>query len=372
MKKIFVCSVLSSVFVLSACGFNNADSGDEEVNTASGNDNNEASADNTANENNNTSEEDTSGAHEEAEIVLDMSLPEGRDTKNDAGASAFREKLEELTDNEVSVNIHYSNAFGGEREVYEMMGQGTVDLALQSSGPMGVFEEEMLVFDLPYIFEGKEHARGVLDGEIGEELADSFEEAANVKILSWIENGFVVIGSAGQDIEEISDLENYTIRVQESEVQIDTWEAVGANPTPMAWPEVYTALQQGVIDGHDQAIMVLETGGFDEIQSSITITDARFVAAPISMGADQFNSMSDEHQEALIEAAEYGRDVGRETIDQMEVDAMEYLENEGGQTIYEFTDEQKEEYREMTQEVYDEWGPVIGEDLIERIQNFNQ
>lgn len=306
-------------------------------------------------------------ANTEGSIVLNMSLPEGPGTKNDAGAQAFKAKVEELTNNEITVKIHYSNAFGGEREVYEMMGQNTLDLALQSSGPMGTFSEKLYVFDLPYIFKNSAHARATLDGEVGQELAKAFEEAANVKILSWVENGFVVVASTGKEIKTVEDFKNYKIRVQESEVQIDTWEAVGAIPTPMAWTEVFTSLQQGVVDGHDQAIMVLDTGGFYDIQDSITILDHRFVAAPISISLDKFNSLSEEHQKALQEAADYAKEQGRKRIDEMYNESKEFLGSEGGMEIIEFSEEEKAKYLEKTKSVYEKWTPVIGEDLINKI-----
>ncbi|PIC73382.1 TRAP transporter substrate-binding protein [Sporosarcina sp. P17b] len=347
MKKVLFLAMLSLVLVLAACGLGGNNDGDAES----------------------TESKEPKKESKEGSIVLNMSLPEGQGTKNDAGAQAFKLKLEELTNDELEVKIHYSNAFGGEREVYEMMGQNTLDLALQSSGPMGVFDEKMYMFDLPYLFKNSAHARAMLDGEVGDELAQVFEEAANVKILSWVENGFVVIGSTGKEIKTVEDLKGYKIRVQESEVQIDTWKAVGAIPTPMAWPEVYTSLQQGVIDGHDQALMVLETGGFDDIQDSVTILDARFVAAPISMSLDKFNSLSEEHQAALLEAAEYGKEQGRIRIDEMYASSKEYLGTEGGMEIIEFSDEEKQKYLDKVEGVYEKWSSTIGEDLIKKVQD---
>ncbi|TQR18774.1 TRAP transporter substrate-binding protein [Psychrobacillus soli] len=350
MKKLLFLLTLLLVFVLAACGLSGNTDGD-------------------AGSSENTDGESSNKTSTKGSIVLNMSLPEGPGTKNDAGAQAFKSKLEEITNNELTVKIHYSNAFGGEREVYEMMGQNTLELALQSSGPMGVFDKKMYIFDLPYLFKNSAHARATLDGEVGEELAKTFEEAANVKILSWVENGFVVIGSSGKKIEKVEDLKGYKIRVQESEVQIDTWKAVNAIPTPMAWPEVYTSLQQGVIDGHDQALMVLETGGFDDIQDSVTILDARFVAAPISMSLDKFNSLSEEHQAALLEAAEYGKEQGRIKIDEMYASSKKYLGTEGGMEIIEFSDEEKQKYLDQVQDVYAKWTSVIGEDLIKKVQD---
>src|SRR5699024_10317563 len=136
----------------------------------------------------------------------------------------------------------YNNELGGEKEVIEGMGIDTVDAGLSSTGPFGGFDERLMIFDLPYLFESNEHAYKVLDGEIGEELEQILEESVDIKVLTWMENGWRHNTNSVRALETPDDLKNIKHRTQESEVQIDTWEALGANPTPMEWPEVFTSL----------------------------------------------------------------------------------------------------------------------------------
>ncbi|UQG71368.1 TRAP transporter substrate-binding protein DctP [Marinobacter sp. M1C] len=119
--------------------------------------------------------------------------------------------------------------------------------------------------DLPYVFENHEHAYAFLDSEYGEQLAQLAEEGMNVKFLAWMENGFRHNTNSVRPIEKPSDLEGINHRTQESRVQVDTWQALGANATPMAWTEVYTALQQGVMDSQETPL-----------PPSMTLTSTKF------------------------------------------------------------------------------------------------
>src|SRR5699024_10649803 len=122
--------------------------------------------------------QDTSGKTTEAdagsnneEVVIDVSLPLGAESQQGLGVLKFGEELEELSDGRFTIKPHYDNALGGEREVFEGMGVGTIDAGILSTGPIGGFVDELLLFDLPYIFENHDHAYAFLDSEHGEHLA---------------------------------------------------------------------------------------------------------------------------------------------------------------------------------------------------------
>lgn len=298
------------------------------------------------------------------QIVLDLSIPEPEDAKFGITANALKEELEKLTNNQVTIKIHGNNALGGEREVFELMGLGSVDLAVQSAGPMGNWVQEFNAFDLPFLFDSREHVYAVLDGEIGNELNKKFEEATNVKILGWVENGFVTTTS-NEAINSVEDVEKLKIRVQENEIQIDTWKAFGAEPTPMAWTEVFTALQQGVIDGHSNSLATVKSSKIYEVQDYVAEIEDRFSAAPIAVSTVTFNRLSPEHQEALLQAAKVAVEVGRQAnIDKVE-EAREFLLSEGN-TI---TKPDKESFKAKVEPVYEKWAPILGEEFIEKIRN---
>ncbi|MFD2831167.1 TRAP transporter substrate-binding protein [Corticicoccus populi] len=330
------------VMILSACG--NGGSGDEEAEAG----------------------DESSEADPGASVVLDLSIPEPEGAKFDIAAKAMDEKLLELSDGEMSIKVHYNNSLGGEREVIELMSNNSVDMAIQSSGPMINWGQEFALFDLPFLFENLDHAHAVMDSEIGDELAQTFEEATNVKVLGWVENGFVAT-SSNSLIDTVEDVEGMDMRVQENEIQIDTWEAFGASPTPMAWPEVYTSLQQGVLDGHSNSLATIQTSRIFEVQSHVALIEDRYQPGPIAISKMKFDSLTEEQQGYLEEAAEYAVGIGRQANQDKVDEAYDFLIEEGVEIN---DDVDKESFMETTDPVYEKWGPRIGEDLIERVRNF--
>lgn len=315
------------------------------------------------------------GADEQAEaaeksgdgkqIVFDLSIPEPEGAKFDVTAKAFKEELERLTDGQMSVKIHYNNSLGGEREVFELMGMGSLDMTVQSAGPMGAWVKEFDVFDLPFLFDNREHAHAVLDGEIGEELAQKFEDEANVKILGWVENGFVAT-SSNNPINTADDVKGLKIRVQENELQIDAWKAYGADATPMAWTEVFTGLQQGVIDGHSNSLATIQTSKIYEVQSHVALLEDRFSPAPIAISKVSFDKLTAEQQETVLEAANYAQPIGRQANEDKVKEAAEFLKEQG----ITFTEPDKESFKAVAESVYDKYAPQIGQELIDQVRSF--
>ncbi|WPK12826.1 TRAP transporter substrate-binding protein DctP [Lysinibacillus louembei] len=298
------------------------------------------------------------------QVVLDLSIPEPEDAKFGLTAKKFKEEIEKLTDNQVTVKIHSNNSLGGEREVFELMGMGSADMAIQSVGPVGNWVKEFNVLDLPFIFESREHAYSVLDGEIGEDLSSKFETEGNVKTLGWLENGFVATTS-NNAINSVEDVKKMKIRVQENEIQIDTWKAFGAEPTPMAWTEVFTGLQQGVIDGHSNSLATIQSSKIFEVQDYVAELGDRFSAATVSISTKTFNSLTPEQQEAVIEAGKVAAEFGRQANQDKINEAREFLLENGNQ----ITEPDKESFKATVTSVYEKWAPKLGEELIEKIQN---
>lgn len=299
-------------------------------------------------------------------VVIDVSLPLGAESHHGVGVLKFGEELEKLTDGRITIRPHYDNALGGEREVFEGMGVGTIDAGIISTGPMGGFIDEFLLFDLPYIFENHEHVYAFLDSEHGDELAKLVEEEANVKLLAWMENGFRHNTNSVRAIETPEDLKGIDHRTQESQVQIDTWTALGANATPMAWPEVYTGLQQGVIDSQENPLPTIYDMKFYEVQDYLNLTKHVYHPAPLMMSKKLFDSFSAEDQELILEAAATALPVQREASQEQEVESLKELENEG-MTV---TEPDLAPFRELVQPVIEKWKPIVGEDLVDAALNF--
>lgn len=303
----------------------------------------------------------------QAERVIDVSLPLGPDSQQGVGVLKFGEELKRLSEGRLSIEPHYNNALGAEREVVEGMGFGIIDAGITSTGPMGGFVDQFMLFDLPYIFENHDHAYAFLDSEHGEQLARLAEEQMNVKFLAWMENGFRHNTNSVRALNTPEDLQGINHRTQESRVQVDTWEALGANATPMAWTEVYTALQQGVMDSQENPLATIYDVNFYEVQDYLNITQHVYSPAPLMMGLDLFNSFSEEDQAIILEAAQLALPFQRESSQELEQRYLVQLE-ELGMTV---TQPDLEPFREAVRPVIEQWSPTVGEELVEAALNFD-
>lgn len=308
----------------------------------------------------------SASAHAAPERVIDVSLPLGPESQQGVGILKFGEELERLSDGRLAIEPHYNNALGAEREVIEGMGFGLIDAGISSTGPMGGFVDQFLLFDLPYVFDNHAHAYAFLDSEHGEHLAQLAEEQMNVKFLAWMENGFRHNTNSVRALEHPNDLEGINHRTQESRVQVDTWEALGANATPMAWTEVYTALQQGVMDSQENPLPTIYDVNFYEVQDYLNMTQHVYSPAPLMMGLDLFNSFSEDDQAIILEAAQIALPVQRDASQELEQRYLVQLE-ELGMTV---THPELAPFREAVRPVIEQWGPTVGEDLVGAAINF--
>ncbi len=345
MKKLLLGFMLVFSMVLAACG---------------GGGNEQTSSTDTP------GEEQASQQTEEAALTFDVSLPLGEGSHQHVGVKKFGEELERLTDGRIKIKEHFNNSLGGEREAVEGMSINSIDMAISSTGPLGGFVQEFFMFDLPYLFDSPEHAYAVLDSEIGQELANKLAEQANVVIVGWMENGFRHNTNSVRPLNSPEDLKGIKHRTQESEVQVDTWTALGANATPMAWPEVYTALQQGVMDSQENPLPTIYDVNFHEVQKYLNLTQHVYSPAPLMISKQLFDSLSPEDQEAVMEAGKIATPVQREASQQQEEQYKKELV-ELGMTL---TEPDLEPFKKAVEPVYEKWASQIGEEMIEKVRNF--
>ena len=290
--------------------------------------------------------------------TINMGTTSTKDSQFGAAMQAFKEEVESRTDGEIKVNLGFDSTYGGEREMVESVSVGTLEAVMTSNAVITNFVSEMGVLDLPFIFEDTEHAREVMNSEVGEELAGLMEEQ-NLKLLAWGETGFRHVTSSNEPILKPEDLRGVAIRVMENDIHLQTFEAMGANPTPMAWGEVYTSLQQGVIDAQENPIGILWVNNLDEVQNHASLTGHVYSAGAIILSSDIYESLSAEHQEAVMEASEAAQQANYEYIDEKEPEYIKDLESRGMQfhevdreTFVEATDEVVQQHRNISPELY--------------------
>ena len=185
-------------------------------------------------------------------------------------AEKFKGLIEARSQGEISVQIFHSASLGNETEILQQDQLNTLQMAVVPGGPVDTFDPVARVINYPFLFKGYDQVDQVLDGPLGAEVLKSLE-GSGFKGLCFSENGFRNLTNNRRPVKSPDDIAGLKVRVMASTIHKEIWKALGANPTPMPWP-IYTELEQGVIDGQENPLWVLEVYKFYEIQKYLTLT----------------------------------------------------------------------------------------------------
>lgn len=280
------------------------------------------------------------------------------------GAQAFIAKLAELSDGAFAGEEAPAGQLGGERDMIEGLQIGSLDVVITSTGPMGNFVPEFLALDLPFLFRDYDHARRVLDGEIGQELLAAVS-GSNLVGLAMSENGFRHVTNSQRPITSPADLGGLKLRTMENAVHMAAFEGMGAAPTPMAFPEVFGALQQGVVDGQENPITVITASRFWEVQGHVTLTGHVYSPAIVLASPVLFDSLTEEQQGWFIEAAQTSAAATRAEVDRLEIEGVELLRSNGMEVI---TEIDRAPFQELAAEAaWPVYTDRFGSEMLERI-----
>jgi len=266
------------------------------------------------------------------------------------GAVKFKELIEQRTKGKIKIEIYPAGQLTpGERSLIEQMQLGLCDLTVTATGPVSGFMEDMMVVDLPFLFRSYEHAHNVLDGVVGDELLEELEESG-IKGLAFWENGFRNITNSVRAINSVNDLRGLKIRTMENPVHLDSFKALGANPTPMSWP-IYTELQTGVIDGQENPLPIIFAYKFWEVQKYLAISEHFYSPAPLLMNLKIYNSLPLKIQKIFLSTAKEVAHYERVLIQEQEKKYTKLMRKHFKEVSY----PPKEEFREAVQPVYNKW-----------------
>lgn len=283
----------------------------------------------------------------------------------------FGEILAQRTDGRISVNVFPNSQLGDDVQMLEMLQTGTLDMTYPSSSAATSYVEALSAFDLPFLLPSREAAIAVMQSDVAQGMLDAFE-GTGLKALAFSENGYRQLTNSARAVETPEDVagldvRGLSVRTMENPVHLSIWEAMGANPTPMAFGELFSAMEQGVVDGQENPWSTILTSNFHEVQDYGTET--RHVYTPFLMMLSErtWNSMAPEYQELVQEAARQSAAYEIQLATEYDDWARQQLEERGMQ-ITRLDDEQLAAFQDAVQPVYDEWAPRIGEDLIAEIQ----
>ncbi|NYF23703.1 TRAP transporter substrate-binding protein [Sporosarcina sp. JAI121] len=273
------------------------------------------------------------------------------------GALKFQELVEEKSNGEIKIQIHPNSELGAEREAAESVQNGSIDIAILSTGPMGNFADKVNALDFPFLFKDHVHAEKVLDGEVGEIISKQLEDA-NFKNLYWVDNGAYHIATNEKPVRQFSDLKGLKLRTQENQIQIDTINAFKASATPIPFSELFLSAQQGIVDGQGNSLAVLIPQKYYEVHKYLTVTNHMYSAGMILMNNDKFSGYPEDTQQILLEAAKEAGAYEREYVQQLEKEFKE-IAVKNGMEIIEDTD--LEPFKEAVQPIYQKYEKKFGD-----------
>ena len=211
-----------------------------------------------------------------AEITIKLGVVTKPGSAQNIAAEKFKQLIEQRSGRDITVRIYHSKSIGNETEILQQIQMNTIQMGIITGGPFDTFDPIVRVINYPFLFRDNAQADAVLDGPLGNEILKSLENAG-FKGLCFSENGFRNLTNNRQSVKTPKDIKGLKIRVMSSALHKSIWQALGANPTPMPWP-IYTELEQGVIDGQENPLWVMEVYKFYEIQKYMTLT--RHVYSP--------------------------------------------------------------------------------------------
>jgi tripartite ATP-independent transporter DctP family solute receptor len=263
----------------------------------------------------------------------------------------FKPYIEEHSNGRIEVIVQNNSVLGSDREIYEALQLNTVQASQGPLSTLANFAPDFAVCDLPFLFTSKEEAYANLDGEFGDALAATLPQYG-MRIIAYGENAFRNISNNQHPVKTAEDLKGLDIRVMESPVNIATYKAMGTNPTPMAFSELYGALQNGTVDGQDNGIVLTYTNKLYEVQPYYTFTHHLYAANAVVVSEEFWQSLPEDLQQVITEASFEAMKFQRDLNTQLEDELVATMEA-AGVTFDTLPDEEIAKLVEATKDVWD-------------------
>lgn len=313
-----------------------------------------------------TPDEETPAPEKPKEKVsLNMSVTSASGSTWEKGALKFAELVNEKTDGMIEIKVYPNEQLSGgnQGKGIEMLMSGATDLTYHSNIIYSIMDERFGVISLPFLFSSVDDIDQALAGEGGAAINELLLEKGVVG-LGFGENGFRQLTTGKKAVRSFEDIQNLKIRIPGMKMYTSLFQALGTDPLTMNFAEVFTALQQGTMDGHENPLDTIYAAKIHEVQDYITMWDYSYDAIILGMNKDKFDSFDAETQQIFRDAAQeacvYQIKINRE----LEEEQLQIFQDAGMEVIY-LSEEDKAPFREAVKVVYDEYEPIMGKELID-------
>jgi tripartite ATP-independent transporter DctP family solute receptor len=319
------------------------------------------------------SSEDTDSGDSSSGDTVTLQIPHvvPEDHASHLAWEEFKEQVEEESDGRIEVEIYAnSSLYGSEREIIEATQLGNVEISGAGTPSLAGFAPEFMVADLPFIFKTREAAHAAFDGELGDILNEKLEEVGLIG-YGVGENGYRHLLNNEGPITEPGDLEGMKIRVMENQLYQDMFNILGADASPLAFGELYSAMQQGTYDAMDNPPSLVYTNNFYEVQNYMSLTGHVYAGVQLFANKEFMDGLPEDLRTIIEDGLDNYVTRHRELAYEQDTEYLDELE-ELGLEINEVTDEQKDVFLEEMQPIYEEYEDIVGKDLIDLAQSYNE
>ena len=296
-------------------------------------------------------------------MVLRVSITLDPSSHYYKGLEMLDKLLKERTNGELSLEIYHSAQLGSERDAVEGVSLGTLEMTLSSTGPLGNFTKDFMIFDLPFIIQDREKAYAWMDGPEGQRILNSLL-GQNIVGLSIWENGFRHLTNSQRPVVKPEDVKGLKIRLMENPVHLATFRALDAYPTPMPFGELFTALQQKTVDGQENPLVIIETSKFYEVQNQLALSGHFYSPAILLINKAVWEEkLTEEQRQIFQKAAAEARDWERNYSREMDEKLAATLKSRGMNV----TEPDKKVWKDAVASVYAEFEGTLGKDAIQSL-----
>lgn len=279
------------------------------------------------------------------------------------GAKKFADIVAEKTKGRYEVQVFHSSQLGDDLGLMEKLKMGTLEMTFPSTSPIAAFDKRFMMFDFPFLFKNEKIADKVLDGPFGDKMLKALEQNGIVG-LAFSENGFRDLTNSKREVAKLEDFKGLKIRTMQNPVHLESFKLLGANPTPMAFGELFPAMQQGTVDGQENPIPTIYNSKFYEVQKYTTLSHHFYTPFILMFSKKIWDTIPAEDQKIFREAAKEGAKVVREVNRKQTKDLIPLLEK-GGMKVTAISDSDLKVIQEAVKPVFDKYKGQVGAQLMD-------
>jgi tripartite ATP-independent transporter DctP family solute receptor len=299
------------------------------------------------------------------ERTLKFAFVNVKDHPHGLGAQKFADLVHQKSGGKITVRLFPSGTLGGDSVLLSSVQGGTVEITLMATGVLVGHFKEFVIFDFPFLFNNAEEADAVLDGPFGKKLLNKLPEKGMVGLTYW-DHGFRHITNSRRPITKMEDIQGLKIRVPQIPLYIDMFTTLGANATPLPWPELYPALEMEAVDGQENPVPSIEGSKLHEVQKYLSLTRHMYNPLVVLFSERVWGKLTPDERKLLEDAANEAKPYERQVSREADIKALEILKA-GGMVVNEVAPAELARMREKLKPVVDKHAQQAGETLVKEL-----